>query len=160
MSDNNELDPKIETGKIAEIEQEPKKKSRSYYVKQAEKTKRKVKVLELSLKGLEPAVIARATMQDVSTVNRTLTQFKGVFKELENVKEFQVNKGALLDAATLAFLKKALSEKALDKCGSNHLAFAAKTTFDMGRLERGQSTANIAHCHFTKVNPTDLEGEL
>lgn len=132
----------------AEPQEQPQKRKpgRPKGAKEArEKTEeRRIReILNLKHKGVSVPAISAATGVSERTVQRTCAKFAEVFEELANVPDFQSNKADIYDATLLRFLKSAVTPQKLRKASVNNLMYSARQAFDMGRLERGQSTANI-----------------
>jgi len=114
--------------------------------------------LSLRAQGVSIKDIATATRCPERTVQERLKMFAPMFQDLDKVKDFRGVKADILDAATLTFLKSSMSPDKLEKASVNNLAYAARQTFDMGRLERGLSTSNVSTRSFVEV--TSLVHEL
>lgn len=85
-------------------------------------------------------------------VNDVIEYFKPIFQEIEQVPRYRQVKSELLDAAELKMLKSLLSEDKIEKASLNNVAYAFQQVFQAGRLQRGQSTANIDQkTQFTSV---------
>lgn len=121
-------------------------------------TEKHVKQIELYNKGLPIKEIAKLTDSSVSMVQDTVSTFKNIFKELENVASYRDRKRDILDAAELAILKKAMQAEKLDQASLSNLAYAFRIFFESNRLESGKSTANIEqHVKFATININDLK---
>lgn len=153
MTDTQQPDTS-DTGETAEpstkTDRRPIKLRQSREAKEARRNK---KIIELKVKGVELPAIAAASGVSLATVKRTIQKFGAVFTELEQVQEFRAGKSDILDAALLTFLKSAVSRDKLDKASVNNLAYAARQVHDMGRLERGQSTANVSTNNYVRIVP-------
>jgi DNA-binding transcriptional ArsR family regulator len=114
--------------------------------------KRTFKILSLHERNLAPADIARATGVPQSTVSRTLKRFGKVFKELKNVRDFRDGKAEILSAAQLAILKATVTDGKLKKASLLNGARAFEILNKAERLELGQSTDNVAHHVFGRLD--------
>lgn len=106
--------------------------------------KLKNQALVLKARGLPQSIIARELDLDPATVSRISSQYSGLLQELETVQEFRDAKGDLLDAAQAKVLKSLVNEGKLDKATLYHVAYALDVLYKSNRLERNQSTANVA----------------
>lgn len=140
----------------ASQEPKPKANRKPKFPNEATKVRQLKRQITMRARGATITEIAAATRCPERTVRDRLKQFAPMFKDLANVADFKVCKADLLDAATLTFLKSAVTPGKLKKASVNNLAYAARQTFDMGRLERGQSTANIATRTFVDLPPSAL----
>jgi hypothetical protein len=121
---------------------------------------RTAEIIEHRLRGLKETDIQRVVGCSQSTVNRTITKFKKVFKELENVEDYKTVKADLLSAAQIAALESAFSGNKLNKAGFLSTLQGFDILNKAERLERGQSTENLAHSHFGRVELVNDIGKL
>jgi len=114
--------------------------------------------VEMKTRGLNAHEIARATSVPQTTVKGILDKYSKVFKALPKVAEFQQIKADLLDAEKLTALETAVSQSKLNKASFLALVTGAEKLHKMSRLERNQSTDNVAHKHFGSLTLTpDME---
>lgn len=138
--------PKKKTGR-------PKGKRTGKLVKSRQKV---AKILDLAARGIGNEAIARAIPCSPGFVGKTLESFKASFKELENLKEYRTAKRDLLDATELGLLRELNDGEKLAKASINQVAYAFQQVHTAGRLESGQSTANISTRTVTFTQPVDL----
>lgn len=112
-------------------------------------------IVEQHLKGQRNIQIAREMNISRSAITAVLKKFEPVFKELPNVPDFQAIKADVIDAATLKALKSAVSQEKHDEARLGEVAKMLDVLYKAGRLERGQSTSNVA-TSFVSLTPTKL----
>lgn len=100
--------------------------------------------LDLALKNVPPSEISKAIDVPVRTVKDHLAKFRKKFKELGAVKEYEASKQQLLSATELRMLKSLNDESKHKKASLSSVAFAFEKLHQAGRLERNQSTKNLA----------------
>lgn len=113
-------------------------------VKQAIKPAQLSKALHLAALKRPVREIARAIDCPDSTTRRLLERYGSWLQELENVQEYTDTRHQLLSAGELKLFKSMMEQEKLDKASVNNLAYAMRQLYDMGRLEKGLSTANVA----------------
>jgi hypothetical protein len=99
-------------------------------VKQAVKPAQLSQALHLAALKRPVQEIARAVKLPPSTTCRLLKRY-GSWSQL-------------LTAGELKLFKSMMEQEKLDKASVNNLAYAMRQLYDMGRLERGQSTSNVS----------------
>jgi len=77
------------------------------------------------------------------TVYKRLARFQALLNDPTAIKAYQAGEADLVDAVKLRILANMSDEARLAKAPPNHLAFAFRQLFDVGRLLRGQSTSNL-----------------
>ncbi len=102
-------------------------------------------ILDLNARGLNHSQIGGALGIKMRSVQSVLRNFRGVFKEIDNVPNYRTVKADLLSAAQLTVLKSAMSESKLRKASFITCMQGFKILNEAERLENNQSTANIAH---------------
>lgn len=134
---------------IEVVEAKPAKKTGrpkgSKHCKSAKQTALIKRTLNLHLQGASEREIAKATGQHLRSVHSTVSQFMSIFEEVKDVQEFRANKTEIMDAALVKCFKSLMSQEKHDKASLNNVAYAMRQLHDVGRLERGLSTANVAH---------------
>jgi predicted transcriptional regulator len=106
--------------------------------------RKKRRALSMLARGCSDSQVAGALELSQVTVHKYRGEMKAIFKELPTVEAFRATRTDLMDAAMSAMLKSSVTPDKLEKATVNGLAYAMRQLYDMGRLERGQSTANIA----------------
>lgn len=81
-------------------------------------------------------------------VQQALDKFNKFIESPENTAAYQDNKAQLLDTAQFKILNELLDSEKLEKASINNLAYAYSQLDQSARLERGQSTANIAYADY------------
>lgn len=115
---------------------------------------RKAKVLDLMTKDLSVNEIARAVDLAPSTVCKYIDEWKILLPEIDKVDQWNISKGSILDAATSSMLKKVLERSDDPKASVNNLAYALQQVHNIKRLEKGESTQNVAHAHYVDADIT------
>lgn len=110
----------------------------------------KRKALALISHGASTAETMAATGLTRTTVKRYRREIRAAFPELENLKTFRQHKIDVIDSVLLGSLKTMSDPNKHKDATLRDAAYAGKVAFEMGRLESGLSTANIATT-FTKV---------
>lgn len=120
------------------------KKIETKYAKQLNK------MLDLHARGIPLADISKVVDAPVSTVHSRIQRFRNAFPELEEIHDYMTAKSQLFKAVELRLLKSLMDKTDDPKATINGLAYAFKQVFDAGRLESGQSTANVSKQITTK----------
>ena len=102
------------------------------------------KLLDLAMKGVPPALVSKAVGIPKRTVCRHLKKFRKQFKELGNIEAYEATKQQLLSATELRLLKSLNDEAKHKKASLSSVAFAMEKVHQAGRLEKNQSTKNLA----------------
>lgn len=89
-----------------------------------------------------------------STIHHRMKVFNTLLTGHE-LKAFRVNRSDLLDSVEANLLSNMLDEDKIKGASLNNLAFSLRQTAELGRLERGQATANV-EIHITD----DMEAHL
>lgn len=113
-------------------------------VKQAVKPAQLSQALHLAALKRPVQEIARAVKLPPSTTHRLLERYGSWLQELENVQDYTDTRTQLLSAGELKLFKSMMEQEKLDKASVNNLAYAMRQLYDMGRLEKGLSTQNVA----------------
>lgn len=116
---------------------------------------KRLKVIEMTVKGISPAEIGRAIAMPESTVKDIIKRFQPVFNELENASDYRKVKSDILAAGQLAALKSAFSGNKLAKAGFLSTLQGFEILNKAERLESGQSTENHAHSFLGKLSIAD-----
>lgn len=128
-------------------------------VKQAVKPAQLSQALHLAAMKRPVQEIARAIKLPPSTTCRLLKRYGSWLQELEHVDEYTDSRSRLLSAGELKLFKSMMEQDKLDKASVNNLAYSMRQLFDMGRLERGESTSNVSQQSISvSINP-DLDSE-
>jgi predicted DNA-binding protein YlxM (UPF0122 family) len=110
---------------------------------QVKSRKQACRMAEMKLKGASYEMIARAEGVSRRAVVNALKMFEPIFVEIKNLKTFREVKTDLIDATQLRLLKSMNDEDKISKASLNNVAYAFTQMHQAGRLERGQSTANV-----------------
>jgi len=113
-------------------------------VKQAVKPAQLSQALHLAALKRPVQEIARAVKLPPSTTCRLLKRYGSWLQELEHIEDYTDTRSQLLTAGELKLFKSMMEQEKLDKASVNNLAYAMRQLYDMGRLERGQSTSNVS----------------
>lgn len=124
----------------------------------ARTTKENIQILELAGKNLPATQIAGALKLPERTVRDRLAKFRKVFKELRDVKDYELSKASLLSAAELKMLKSAMSEERLAGASLRDVVYGFREIHAANRLTRGQATSitESRSLNFTRVQLDDL----
>lgn len=139
-------DSMTETAPLEIITPTKRKKggSKKGQVKQAVKPAQLSQALHLAALKRPVQEIARAVKLPPSTTHRLLERYGSWLHELENIEDYTDTRSQLLSAGELKLFKSMMEQEKLDKASVNNLAYAMRQLYDMGRLERGLSTSNVA----------------
>lgn len=135
------------------IEEKPKGKKKK--VSHEVQNRRKAKVVDLALSGMLPDEIAKITGLTRSQTRDIIEKFEPIFKRLPDVDAYRSKKADLLAAGQLAVLESALSGNKLAKAGFLPTLQGFDILNKAERLDRDQSTENVAHKIFGKVTIGD-----
>lgn len=113
-------------------------------VKQAVKPAQLSQALHLAALKRPVQEIARAVKLPPSTTCRLLKRYGSWLQELEHIEDYTNTRSQLLSAGELKLFKSMMEQEKLDKASVNNLAYSMRQLYDMGRLERGESTSNVA----------------
>ena len=106
-------------------------------------------------RGMEQRQIAQKMGVSDAAVSQILDKFKPAFGELHNVEEYRKAKADILDSVQLQTLKSMTCPEKQASANLAQLSVAFDVLNKHGRLERGQSTSNVATQHVSiSVNPT------
>ena len=111
------------------------------------------RILDRAIDGCTPTEIGKEVLVNVDEVHRVLKLFEPIFPKLPQVEYYRKHKHELLDAGTLQLLESVLEPSGLAKARPNENAYALKVVHEIGRLEKGLSTANIS----SKVQFTNID---
>lgn len=117
------------------------------------------KILELATKNVPVADIAKATHIPASTVKHSIKRYSKIFKEIQNVPEYESSKHKFLSAAEMTCLKSLMDPKKQKAATLNNVAYAFRQVYDANRLQRGLSTSNLRSemVQFTVVSLQDFK---
>lgn len=102
--------------------------------------------LEMRLKkGMTFQAIADHFKCHKSAVHQRLRNFLTILQSPEALKAFQNSKQDILSAVEFKLISQLLDANKLKDASVNNIAYALQNVFNMNRLEKGESTANIAH---------------
>ncbi len=79
-----------------------------------------------------------------AAVEKRLRKYTKLIKDSEMVEAYDKNKQTLLSEAEFSFITSILGGNKIESANLTALVNALKTIYDMNRLEKGKSTANIA----------------
>ena len=96
------------------------------------------------LKNLSYADIARHLNSKKSTVYNALRRFEAMLGDPAHLQAYRQNKASVLEGIQLEIVTKLVDPEKVEKASVNNLAYAAGTLDNMIRLERGESTQNVA----------------
>jgi predicted DNA-binding protein YlxM (UPF0122 family) len=104
-----------------------------------------------------------ATSQGVSrqAVQQALKPIMDMIGDPEQLKAYQENRADVMDGLQKTLARSMLDRGKLKAASINNLAYAMRQLNDMGRLERDQSTANVAVQH-SEVSKTmeEVDAEI
>lgn len=112
-------------------------------------------IITQTLKGVKQIDIAKELNVSRATVSMALKKFAPIFKELENVRDFQSVKADIIDAGLLTTLKSAVDEDKHKEARLGEVAKLLDVLHKASRLERNLSTENRAT--FVELNPVKTE---
>jgi len=95
-------------------------------------------------RGVKQAEIASKFGVSEAAVSTVLDKFKPAFAELQNVESYRKAKSDLLDSAGLVILKEIVNPTKIEAADIRALACSYDIVNKHGRLERGESTSNVA----------------
>lgn len=110
-------------------------------------------------RGIEQREIAQKFGVSDAAVSQVLDKFKPAFAELHNVEEYRKAKASILDSLQLQTLKSMASPEKHASAHLGHLSQAFDILNKHGRLERGESTSNVANQTVTISLQADSHGE-
>lgn len=116
-----------------------------------------LKAVRMKLKGASTADVVAATGVHERSVWHMMQRFKKMFKDLENVDEYEMSRSKLLSSAEFTVLKSLLSEDKIASARLGELSKAFHVLHTSNRLERGLSTSNIESKSFTEVSTKDFK---
>jgi len=110
-----------------------------------------VKTLDIS-KALQLRIEKRMTYEDIGkyfgctkmTVQRNLKPYLNMIADPADIKAYRSMKTDFLDAIELKLLNKVVDEEKLEKATLHQTASALNIVSNIGRLEKGLSTENVA----------------
>lgn len=102
------------------------------------------KVFELAAKNVPIPAIAKTVGLSTTSIKTRLRDLREALESVDKLEDWEMNKADYFSAAQHTLLKSMLSQDKLDKASVNNLAYALTQVHTAGRLERGQSTANVA----------------
>lgn len=80
-----------------------------------------------------------------SAVHKALKPFLNLLTRPDAVEAFKSQEAEFIDAARLKILRNLVDNDRLKKASVNNLAYAFSNLYNAQRLERGESTANVAY---------------
>ena len=101
-------------------------------------------ILRDRLRGLNMDEIGAKYGVSASAISQRLGRLADLVNNPEQSQAFTEHRADILDSVSLRVVGQMLNEKALGKASINNLAYAARQLYDMSRLERGESTANVS----------------
>jgi hypothetical protein len=159
MSGQGEQKEKPESEKSEHLESgKPERKRKEYQLDGAHRNPNRkltnddcAKIIDLSARGVGKNEIAKLVAVHPRTISRTLQKFERVFAEIKNIEDFSTVRQELITAGELAALKSVVKPGELEAARMNDRVKAFEVFHKAGRLERGQSTANIETKTFTRI---------
>lgn len=110
-----------------------------------------LKALELrTKKGLTYAEIAKYMGVSVQAIAQALKRFTTMVLQPGELAAFRANKPALLESVEARLLGDLVDEGKRDKASINNIAYALGQVSNIGRLEKGLSTSNVAYVDMSK----------
>jgi predicted DNA-binding protein YlxM (UPF0122 family) len=104
------------------------------------------KALQLRLKkGLSYAEIDEYFGTSNGVAHSALQRFTNMLVDRGELEVYKSNKGAILESIELQLLSDISDEGKREKASLNNVAYALGQVSSMTRLEKGQSTANVAY---------------
>ncbi len=101
------------------------------------------RALKLYFKGMSYSEIAREQGVTPQAIWQQLKPFADIVKQPDRITAYRENEAEYLDAISME-ISSNLFKKASDKKATvNNLAYAKRQVFDMRRLLRNESTANV-----------------
>lgn len=113
------------------------------------------KALALRLKGNTYKDIANMMGVTEQGVHAHLKPFLPLLEHAEGLPAFKANQADIYDVVRSKLIGSMIEPEKLQKASVNNLAYAAKAMHEMSRLERDQSTSNVAVQHVEAL--TSLE---
>lgn len=111
-----------------------------------------LKAMMLKSRGATNSEIVAVTGMPERTVRAKIQKFKEIFKQLENVDDFEIARQRILSASELELLKSMMSKKRLDNAKLGDIAKSFHVVHNAGRLAKGLSTANVETHRFTEIS--------
>ena len=105
------------------------------------------KALKLRLKGMAYGDIGQAMGCTASAVHQALKPFLAMVGSVEHLDAYKEHKADVLDGVQLTLARDLLDKDKRAKATLGNVAYAIRQLNDITRLERDQSTANIAYAH-------------
>jgi len=102
------------------------------------------------VKGLSYADIGRYFGVPRQSVESALSRFKGLMLSKPEIEAYEESKHLILSSVEAELTKQLTDKEKLEKASLNNVAYAFKQVFDSNRLQRGQSTSNIAYADLTQ----------
>lgn len=108
--------------------------------------------IDMDMKGVQRAKIARAIGVKQSTITEALKRFAPIFKNLEKLDDYRRVRSNLLESAELMCLESVMNEEKHEKASLNNAAYALSQVNGIRRLEQGLSTSNKASTLYVKAD--------
>lgn len=105
------------------------------------------RAIKQRLTGMSYKDIATSHGVTKQAVSQALKPIMEMVGDPDVVKAFQDNRADVMDGLSAQLARKLLDPAKIEKASINNLAYALRQLYDMGRLERDQSTANVAVVH-------------
>ena len=117
------------------------------------------KALTLRLRNdLSYGAIAKQLNCAKSSIYARLKPFEKMLSDPAADQTYDDNRNLLLNAVERQLVTDMLDEDKRKSASLNNTAYAAKTVFEMRRLDKGESTANISH-HVLSEKISELDSE-
>ena len=108
------------------------------------------KALELRMKkGLSYGEIAQFFHCSEQAVEQALKRFSALLLKPNEIAAYRGQKGAILESVEARLLHELVDPSRVEKASLNNVAYALGTVGNMTRLEKGQSTSNVAYKELT-----------
>ena len=108
------------------------------------------KALELRMKkGLSYKDIGQYFGATKQAAEQALARFSALLLKPGEVAAYRGQKGAILESVEARLLHELVDPSRVEKASLNNVAYALGTVGNMTRLEKGQSTSNVAYKELT-----------
>jgi hypothetical protein len=119
------------------------------------------RALNLALSGTSYANIARIMGVTTSAVHQQIKPLMELIGDPTTLRAYQMNKADALEGIQAQLARSLLDKDKLRKANLGNVAYAMRQLNDMLRLERGESTANVAVAHTEAIKTLqEVEQEI
>lgn len=105
---------------------------------------------KMRLRGFSYGEIAKQFGVSAPSVREILGRLENILGDRSITRAFSDHKSEFLTSAELALVERLFDTKKLHKASINNLAYALRQVYEINRLEKGQSTANVAYADLTR----------